>query len=84
MHIVSQRTVTDVRLDRSASPAKIEEWERSHPTVAHALIATFNYGESMSAVRKAIRKEAMAYMKGFPGIDGSTENVGPHSVECAP
>lgn len=34
----------------------------------------------MSAVRKAIRKEAMAYMKGFPGRDGLSENVGPHSV----
>ena len=80
LRIVPPREVTDVRLDRGASLAEIKEWERSHPTAAHALIAASNYGGSMSAVRKAIRKEAIAYMKGFPGRDGLSENVGPHSV----
>lgn len=56
-------------------------WQKfSHPTAAHAPIAASNYGGSMSAVRKAIRKEALAYMKGFPGRDDLSENIGPHSV----
>lgn len=80
LRTVPPREVTDVRLDRSASLAEIEEWEHSHSTAAHALIAASNYGGSMSAVRKAIRKKAMAYMKGFPGRDGLSENIGPHSV----
>lgn len=80
LRIIPPREVTDVRLDRGASLAEIEEWERLHPTAAHALIAASNYGGSMSAVRKAIRKEAIAYMKGFPGRDGLSENIGPHSV----
>lgn len=67
LRILPPREVTDVRLDRGASLAEIKEWERSHPTAAHVLIAASNYGGSMSAVRKAIRKEAVAYMKGFPG-----------------
>ncbi len=80
LRIVPPREVIDVRLDRGASLAEIEEWERSHPTAAHVLIAASNYGASMSAVRKAIRKKAVAYMKGFPGRDGLSENVGPHSA----
>lgn len=80
LRIIPPREVTDVRLGRGASLAEIEECERSHPTAAHALIAASNYGGSMSAVRKAIRNEAIAYMKGFPGRDGLSENVGPHSV----
>lgn len=57
-----------------------ERNKKNHPIAPHIAIAASNYGGSISAVKKAIRKKAIQYMQSHPGRDSLATNITEHAV----
>jgi len=80
LRVIPPRPITDIRLDRSSTEQEVEAWEAAHPTAPHVIMAASNYGGSMHAVKKAIHKKALEYMKSHPGQDNLALNHAPHQL----
>jgi len=78
LRVIPPRDPTDIRLDRSSTAEQIEAWQIAYPTAPHVILADSNYGGSMYAVKKAIRRKAIEYMESHPGLDSLAPNHIPH------
>ena len=78
---IPARPFTEIRLNRSATNAEVEAWDKQNPQSASrntAAIAMGSFGGSMSALKKQIRLQAMEYMASHPGRDTLAPNIAAH------
>lgn len=80
LRVIPPRPLLDMRMDRSRSTLEIEAWEDTHPDAPLAVIAASNYGGSMHAVRVALQKSALKYIKSHPGRDSLAPNHRAHGL----
>jgi hypothetical protein len=80
LRVIPPRPLLDIRMDRSRSTLDIEAWEATHPDAPLVVIAASNYGGSMHAVRVALQKSALKYIKSHPGRDSLAPNHRAHDL----
>lgn len=61
-------------------PATFDKWNEEHSGALHVAVAASNYGGSMFAVKKTIRKKAIQYMQSYPGRDSQGTNIREHAA----
>ena len=80
LRTIPARSFEHIRSDRSQTEEQVKTWEALHPDAPTAIIAASNYGGSMMAVKKALRKQAIQYLKTNPGRDSLSSNIRDHGL----
>lgn len=80
LRTIPARSFQDISSDRSRPQAEVDEWNEKHPGAPHVAVAASNYGGSMFAVKRAIRKKAIQYTQSCPGRDSQGTNIAEHSL----
>lgn len=76
---IPARPFTEIRLNRSATNAEVEAWDKQNPQSANRNTLPWGlFGGSMSALKKQIRLQAMEYMASHPGRDTLAPNIAAH------
>ena len=80
LRTIPARSFQDITSDQSRTQAEVDKWNDEHPGAPHVVMAASNYGGSMFAVKRAIRKKAAQYMQSYPGRDSQATNITEHAA----